>query len=121
MIIEKQEDVTRAVLAELEGAKDPRFKEIMVALVRHLHGFAREVRLTEEEFQKAIACVVAVGKKTTPSHNEGVLMSGSLGLSALVCLGAALALFRFKVGVMPLLAACAAVGLAVSWLIPRFS
>ena len=86
MIIEKQEDVTRAVLAELEGAKDPRFKEIMVALVRHLHGFAREVRLTEEEFQKAIACVVAVGKKTTPSHNEGVLMSGSLGLSALVCL-----------------------------------
>jgi len=38
--------------------------------------------------------------------------------SALIALGAAVALFRFKVGVMPLLAGCAAVGLAVSWLVP---
>ena len=42
-----------------------------------------------------------------------------VGLSALICIGAALALFRFKVGVMPLLAACAALGLALGWLLPR--
>ena len=41
-------------------------------------------------------------------------------LSALICIGAALALFRFKVGVMPLLAACAAIGLVAGWLLPRF-
>src|ERR1700760_4754146 len=86
MIINTQEDVTTAVLAEIARAPDPRFREIMSAFVRHLHGFAREVRLTEEEFQKAIGYIVALGQKTTDSHNEAVLISGSLGFSALVCL-----------------------------------
>jgi Catechol dioxygenase N terminus len=54
MIIENQNDVTAAVLSELQRAKDPRFKEIMSALVRHLHDFAREVKLTEAEFQAAV-------------------------------------------------------------------
>jgi len=58
----------------------------MSAFVRHLHDFAREVKLTEEEFHAAIAHVVALGKHSNESHNEAVLMSGSLGLSALICL-----------------------------------
>ena len=58
----------------------------MSAFVRHLHDFAREVKLTEEEFHAAIAYVVALGKHSNESHNEAVLMSGSLGLSALICL-----------------------------------
>jgi len=86
MIIETQKDVTTAVLAELQRASDPRFREIMSAFVRHLHDFVREVKLTEEEFHAAIAYVVALGKHSTESHNEAVLMSGSLGLSALICL-----------------------------------
>ena len=55
MIIKSQSDVTAAVLAELDRAADPRFKEIMSAAVRHLHEFAREVKLTESEFQQACA------------------------------------------------------------------
>jgi hydroxyquinol 1,2-dioxygenase len=86
MIIKGQEDVTKAVLAELARAPDSRFREIMAAFVRHLHDFAREVKLTEEEFERAVGYVVALGKHTTPSHNEAVLMSGSLGLSTLICL-----------------------------------
>jgi hydroxyquinol 1,2-dioxygenase len=86
MIIENQQDVTAAVLSELQRAKDPRFREIMSAFVRHLHDFVREVRLTEEEFHAALAYVVALGKHTNETHNEAVLMSGSLGLSALICL-----------------------------------
>jgi hydroxyquinol 1,2-dioxygenase len=86
MIIGKQEDVTTAVLGELERAPDARFKEIMGSLVRHLHAFARETRLTETEYQRAIGYVVALGKQSSDSHNEGVLVAGSLGLSALVCL-----------------------------------
>ena len=86
VIIGTQEDVTKAVLSELERAPDPRFKEIIGSLVRHLHAFARETRLTEVEYQRAIAYVVALGKHTNDSHNEGVLMAGSLGMSALVCL-----------------------------------
>ncbi|HSD54101.1 MAG TPA: dioxygenase [Burkholderiales bacterium] len=86
MIIANQEDVTKAVLAEMHRTPDARTKEILAALVRHLHGFIREVRLTEREFQEAIALVNAVGQRTTPSHNEAMLMSGALGVSNLVCL-----------------------------------
>ena len=86
MIIENQDDVTKAVLSELERAPDPRFREIMSAFIRHLHDFAREVKLTEQEFQAAAAYVNALGKHTNENHNEAVLMAGSLGFSALVCL-----------------------------------
>lgn len=86
MIIKDQNDVTAAVLSEIERAPDPRFREILSAFVRHLHDFAREVRLTEEEFRRACAYVAALGQHTNDSHNEVVLAAGSLGLSSLVCL-----------------------------------
>jgi len=86
MIIEKQQDVTTAVLEELGRAPDARFREIMSAAVRHLHDFAREARLTEAEFHQACACIARLGQLTTPSHNEVVLAAGSLGLSSLICL-----------------------------------
>ena len=86
MIIETREDVTRAVLAEMHRTPDARTKEILAALVAHLHAFVREVRLTEREFQAAITLVNAIGQKTTPSHNEAMLLAGALGVSNLVCL-----------------------------------
>ena len=49
MIIEKQEDATRAVLEEMRRTPDARTHEILSALVRHLHAFVREVKLTERE------------------------------------------------------------------------
>jgi hydroxyquinol 1,2-dioxygenase len=86
MIIENQEQVTESVLNELQRADDPRFIEIMSAAVRHLHAFAREVKLTEAEFQKACAVIARLGQKTDEKHNEVVLACGSLGLSNLICL-----------------------------------
>jgi len=86
MIIEREEQVTEAVLSETQRIEDARLKEIIQAMIRHLHAFAREVRLTEKEFNAAINYVTALGQKTTPSHNETRLMAGSLGLSTLVCL-----------------------------------
>lgn len=86
MIIESHDDVTPAVLAVMERTADPRLREIMTSLVRHLHGFIRDVRLTEEEFQAAAALVNELGQATTDTHNEAVLMAGSLGVSTLVCL-----------------------------------
>ena len=86
MIIENQAGVTDAVIEAVTRAEDPRLREILLALVRHLHGFVREVRLTEREFQEAVRIVAALGHKTTASHNEVVLMAGSLGVSSLVCL-----------------------------------
>ncbi len=86
MIIENQATVTDAVVEAVNRTEDPPLREILLALVRHLHGFVREVRLTEREFQEATRIIAAMGQKTTASHNEVVLMAGSLGVSALVCL-----------------------------------
>jgi hydroxyquinol 1,2-dioxygenase len=86
MIIQRQEDVTHAVLDAFKNTADPRLREILTALVKHLHAFAREVHLTEDEFEQAVQYVVRLGQKTTDTHNEAVLMSGSLGFSTLICL-----------------------------------
>jgi catechol 1,2-dioxygenase len=86
MIIERHEDVTPAVLAVMQQTTDPRLREIMSSLVSHLHAFIRDVRLTEEEFQSAAAILSEIGHATTDTHNEAVLMAGSLGVSTLVCL-----------------------------------
>jgi catechol 1,2-dioxygenase len=86
MIIRDELQLTEAVLAETERTEDPRLKQILQSLIRHLHGFAREVRLTEKEFNQAINIVTALGHHTTESHNETRLIAGSLGLSMLVCL-----------------------------------
>src|SRR5918996_902936 len=86
MIIHGEEDVTAAVLAEMHRTPDARTKELLAALVKHLHAFVRETRLTEREFQQAIAYINAIGQKTTPSHNEAMLLAGALGVSNLICL-----------------------------------
>ena len=85
-VITSPDDVTAAVLAEVERAKDPRTRELLAAAVRHLHAFVRETHLTEAEFQHIARIVARLGQLTTESHNEVVLIAGSLGLSSLVCL-----------------------------------
>jgi catechol 1,2-dioxygenase len=86
MIIDTQHDITEAVLAELARAPDARLREILIAAVRHLHGFVRDARLSESEFQQVCAIIARLGQLTTDSHNEVVLAAGSLGVSSLVCL-----------------------------------
>jgi protocatechuate 3,4-dioxygenase beta subunit len=86
MIIEREEQVTEAVLSETGQVADPRTRQILQSLIRHLHAFAREVRLTEREFNTAINLVSRLGQLTTDNHNETRLIAGSLGLSTLVCL-----------------------------------
>jgi catechol 1,2-dioxygenase len=85
-LIRDENDLTTAVLAVMERTPDPRLREIMTSLIKHLHAFVREVRLTESEFREATALVNQIGKLTTKTHNEAVLMAGSLGISSLVCL-----------------------------------
>ena len=72
MIIERQEDVTPAVLKELERAPNARFKEIMRAFITHMHDFVRDSKLTEEEYRTALNYVVALGKASNEAHNEAV-------------------------------------------------
>src|SRR6266581_4402590 len=85
-IIEDEASLTDKVLAAMHGAASPRLREVMAALVRHLHAFAREVRLTEEEFETGIDFLNRIGQATHDAHNEGILFSDAVGLSTLVCL-----------------------------------
>ena len=86
MIIESQDDVTAAVLQEMHRTPNARTRELLSLLVKHLHAFVREARLTEREFQDAIGAINAIGRHTTASHNEAMLLAGSLGVSNLICL-----------------------------------
>jgi hydroxyquinol 1,2-dioxygenase len=86
MIIQTEQDVTAAVLAEAARTQDGRLREILTAAIKHLHAFVREARLTEAEFQQICRAIAAAGQASTASHNEVVLAAGSLGVSALVCL-----------------------------------
>ncbi|MEB3043630.1 intradiol ring-cleavage dioxygenase [Rhizobium mulingense] len=86
MPIRTESEVTPAVVAVMNRTEDPRLREILVAMVKHLHAFVREVRLSEAEFREATAILNEIGQLQTDSHNEFVLMAGSLGVSSLVCL-----------------------------------
>jgi len=86
VIVNDDRDLTQQVLNVMAQTTDPRLREIMTALVRHLHDFVRDVRLTEEEFRAATAIIARLGQLTNDTHNEVVLMAGSLGVSPLVVL-----------------------------------
>lgn len=77
-------DVTAAVLDRLAGTTDPRLREVMTALVEHLHAFAREVRLSEDEWLHAIQFLTRTGQTCDAIRQEFILLSDTLGLSTLV-------------------------------------
>jgi protocatechuate 3,4-dioxygenase beta subunit len=85
-IIESVDDVIDVVLAAMAGAPNPRLRTVMAAFVRHLHAFAREVQLTQDEYDFAIDFLNRIGKATNDAHNEGVLFADAVGFSTLVCL-----------------------------------
>lgn len=76
--------ITDAVVDQMSTTENPRLREVMESLVRHLHDFAREVDLKPEEWLKSIEFLTAVGKKCTPARQEFILLSDTLGLSSLV-------------------------------------
>jgi hydroxyquinol 1,2-dioxygenase len=73
--------ITAEVLARFAATPDPRLREIMASLIRHLHGFARDVKLTEAEWFEAIGFLTAVGQKCDATRQEFILLSDTLGLS----------------------------------------
>ncbi len=75
--------LTDGVIASFDGAGDPRLKEVLGALVRHLHAFAREVELRPEEWRAGIAFLTAAAAITDEKRNEFVLTSDILGLTSL--------------------------------------
>src|SRR5574340_243420 len=77
-------DITEQVVSSFSGASDARLRELMQALVRHLHDFAAEVGLTQEEWRSAVEALTETGRITDDRRQEFILWSDTLGLSMLV-------------------------------------
>jgi catechol 1,2-dioxygenase len=67
-------------------APNSRLREIAVAFVEHMHAFAREVRLTDAEYEVGVDFLNRIGQQTSDTHNEGILFADAIGFSTLVCL-----------------------------------
>jgi hydroxyquinol 1,2-dioxygenase len=79
-----EDNITDLAVERWSTAKDPRLAELMTAFVRHLHDFAREVRLTEAEWMAAVQWLTRAGQISDEKREEFILASDVLGLSMLV-------------------------------------
>jgi hydroxyquinol 1,2-dioxygenase len=79
-----EDNITDLAVERWATARDPRTAEVLTALVRHLHDFAREVRLTEAEWMAAIQWLTRTGQISDEKREEFILTSDVLGLSMLV-------------------------------------
>jgi hydroxyquinol 1,2-dioxygenase len=79
--VEIEEDLLQRVIRSLDECPDPRLKQVMVSLVKYLHAFLRDVRLTEEEWAKAIELLTEAGHITDDKRQEFILLSDTLGAS----------------------------------------
>lgn len=85
-VIETLNDVTPTVLRAMDQTDNARLRTVAEAFVRHMHAFAREVNLTEQEYDLGIDFLNRIGQATHASHNEGILFADAIGFSTLVCL-----------------------------------
>lgn len=79
-----EDKLTSAALARLRKAPNARMKQIMTSLIRHAHDFVREVGLTPQEWKTGIDFLTAVGHITDDKRQEFILLSDTLGISAMV-------------------------------------
>jgi hydroxyquinol 1,2-dioxygenase len=79
-----EQTITEVVQRTFETSTDERFQQLFVCLVQHLHDFAREVRLTADEWFTAMDFLQRVGAISTPTRQEVMLLSDIVGLSTLV-------------------------------------
>lgn len=79
-----EENSEQAVNARMGANINPRLAQIMSSLVKHLHGFTKEVALTPDEWLYAVEFLTATGKICSAERQEFILLSDTLGLSMLV-------------------------------------
>ena len=81
-----RENITDQVLEVFKRTPDPRLREVMQSLVKHLHAFIREVEPSDKEFEMGCKFVVDLGQNTSEKKNEAILASDILGASTLITL-----------------------------------
>jgi hydroxyquinol 1,2-dioxygenase len=78
-----EHNITDAVISRLQGCGDERLQEVLTSLVRHLHAFVRETRLSEAEWLRGIEFLTATGHMSDDKRQEFILLSDTLGVSML--------------------------------------
>lgn len=78
------ETLTQTFADYAAKAEDPRAREVLCSLAKHLHAFVRETRLTHAEWMAGLMALTRAGEITTPERNEFILFSDLFGVSALV-------------------------------------
>ncbi len=79
-----EETAANAVVESFAATADPRLRELLSSLVRHLHAFVRDTEPTIAEWQRAIDFLTATGQKCDAERQEFILLSDVLGISMLV-------------------------------------
>ncbi|WP_282027870.1 dioxygenase [Ruegeria faecimaris] len=79
-----KDNITDVFMGYLSKDTDPRMREIIGSLVKHLHDFARETNLTHDEWRAGIAFLEGCAAVESEDRHEFVLASDVLGLSSLV-------------------------------------
>lgn len=79
-----EDTITQAVIARHAQARDARLREVMTSLVQHLHAFARDVQLTEAEWDAGLRFLAEAGRLQRAPRRELAALSDALGLSTLV-------------------------------------
>ncbi|RZU32145.1 intradiol ring-cleavage dioxygenase [Blastococcus saxobsidens] len=79
-----EERSAEVVAQSFAGTPDPRLRQVMTSLVRHLHAFVKDVELTEEEWGFAIDFLTRTGHMSDDLRQEFILLSDVLGVSMLV-------------------------------------
>jgi len=77
-------ELTRDVIDRMKDAENPRLREILALVVRHVHAIAREAKITHDEWWQAIEFLTRAGKMCSDSRQEFILLSDILGISMLV-------------------------------------
>src|ERR1700746_717533 len=79
-----EDDITDEVLHRFAETPDPRLRQIMLGLVKHLHAFVKEVELTEPEWFQGIEILTEAGRMCSDKRQEFILFSDTLGVSMVV-------------------------------------
>jgi hydroxyquinol 1,2-dioxygenase len=78
------DELAKRVMSSFDGARSARYREVMQSLVRHLHAFIADVRLSEQEWATAVEFLTRTGKTCDDKRQEFILLSDVLGASMAV-------------------------------------
>src|SRR5262249_49002765 len=79
-----EDNLTDVAMERWKDIPDPRLRQIMQSLIKHLHGFVRDIEPTEAEWLAAINFITGLGKKSDDKRQEVILFSDVMGVSMLV-------------------------------------